>query len=147
MNRYIYIYNVIALVGSFIASTISFNSYGSDWTYDPQAKTLTDGTFGFTANIIDGTTNKLNVADNIASYSNDTHQCGLDLKNGIISDTDGNTYKISKWGVNLKNADITSVWLPSSITEITGTFKSCFDITDFNFTSEYVLSVPVDFMY
>jgi hypothetical protein len=104
MNKYIYIYNVIALCCSFIASTISFNSYGSDWTYDPQIKTLTDGTFGFTAEIIDGTTNKLNVTDHIESYSNSVHSCGLDLKNGTISDTNGIRYELTSW----------CVWLESS---------------------------------
>lgn len=129
------------------ASVFVFNATASDWTYYPGVNILTDGTFGFTASVIDGTTNHLNVTAHIATYSNNTHSASLDLKNGTISDANGNLYEITKWGVNFAEKSLlTAVHLPSTITSITGKFGYCQKITEFNFESPYVTSLPSKFL-
>lgn len=129
------------------ASIFVFNATASDWTYYPGVNILTDGTFGFTASVIDGTTNQLNVTAHIDTYSNNTHSASLDLKNGTISDASGNLYEIKKWSVDFAEKSLlTAVHLPSTITSITGKFGYCQKITEFNFESPYVTSLPARFL-
>lgn len=130
------------------ATMFAFNASASDWTYYPGVNILTDGTWGFTASVIDGTTNQLAVTDHISSYSNDTHSCALDLKNGTVSDASGNRYEIAAWAVKMTyKSHVTSVSLPSTIRTLTGCFSQCSYMTHFDFESEHVTSIPGSFLY
>ncbi len=130
-----------------LASMFVFNAIASDWTYYPGVNILTDGTFGFTASVIDGSTNQLNVTGHIETYSNNTHSAALDLTNGTISDASGNLYEITKWSVDFAEKSLlTAVHLPSTITSITGKFGCCQKIEEFNFESPYVTTLPAKFL-
>ena len=117
----------------------------TEWKYDLEKKILTNGKWGFDASVISNTF--IYVYGHASAYTNTTHTGELDLKDKIITGTDGKGYTIHKWSVVFDSSfNVSKINLPSSIREINGRFYNCKSIQEINFESEFVSDVPNKFM-